>query len=367
MSPLRVLVAILLAPAPGTDPAAAAAAEPVVALELSGTPPDRGFAFGWSGEPRVSAGTFAAGWSLAGVIVPGSSGRGSALNLAGGPRLEYESGTRTRLWAGLALEHRAVAGARSTTPILEAGVRSERGPLRARAGVAHLRRHRDAAPVLIWSWTAPDGFQSPPDTFPTVPYWEFSAPVPVGVTALAFGAEWDARRWTVATSGGVTIGRGFAPIPAGTLRATHWIRPDLGLVLGVRSAVPSWLAADADPHRRLELGLRVVPGRGSRRVVAAAAVENAESPGWEVVARGGLFALRVRMPGPRLFLRGDFTDWEPIELARASDGWWELERALGPGVHEVEVSTDGRRWSPPPGTLVSASAYGSSVGRFVVD
>jgi len=48
----------------------------------------------------------------------------------------------------------------------------------------------------------------------------------------------------------------------------------------------------------------------------------------------------------RVELMADFTDWQPVPLERAGNGW-RLERAISSGLHHVSLRIDGGPWIAP--------------------
>jgi len=64
-------------------------------------------------------------------------------------------------------------------------------------------------------------------------------------------------------------------------------------------------------------------------------------------------------------LRADFTDWEPVPLAR-SGGVWRLERSIQPGLHRFAIRVDGGDWIAPPGVPHATDDLGGVVGLITV-
>ena len=76
--------------------------------------------------------------------------------------------------------------------------------------------------------------------------------------------------------------------------------------------------------------------------------------------------LVVRAPGAAFVeVRGDFTDWEPVELARVRDTW-RLDTPLPRGVRRLNVRVDGGAWSVPAGATLERDDFGSTVATLVV-
>ncbi len=87
-----------------------------------------------------------------------------------------------------------------------------------------------------------------------------------------------------------------------------------------------------------------------------------------VTSREGRRVLRLTgVEGRRVELSGDFTDWEPVDLARGESGAWERPLALGPGTYRVMLRVDGLAWHAPPGLPVVPDEYGGDVGVLVVE
>ncbi len=63
---------------------------------------------------------------------------------------------------------------------------------------------------------------------------------------------------------------------------------------------------------------------------------------------------------------GDFTDWQPANLIRDADGWWELIRELRPGLHRLNVRYDGGTWRAPPGLPTEKDEFGGLTGLLLI-
>lgn len=84
-------------------------------------------------------------------------------------------------------------------------------------------------------------------------------------------------------------------------------------------------------------------------------------------APDGRRLLRVQAAGASAVeLAGDFTDWEPVPLARAADGWWEARFPIVNGVHQLNVRVDGGEWLVPPGLRRRDDGLGGVVGVLLV-
>jgi hypothetical protein len=65
-------------------------------------------------------------------------------------------------------------------------------------------------------------------------------------------------------------------------------------------------------------------------------------------------------------IRGDFTDWLPVQLIAGRDGVWLLPEGIAPGIHTFSVRIDGGAWHAPPGLPMMEDGFGGVVGVLVV-
>jgi hypothetical protein len=89
-----------------------------------------------------------------------------------------------------------------------------------------------------------------------------------------------------------------------------------------------------------------------------------------VAHRGARDAMTVRVnaPGARTVeINGDFTNWVPVNLVPASDGWWASTFPLKRGKYQVNLRINGGDWTVPPGLLSMVDEFGGSVGLLVVE
>jgi hypothetical protein len=81
----------------------------------------------------------------------------------------------------------------------------------------------------------------------------------------------------------------------------------------------------------------------------------------------GSGVLRFRVPqAQRLDLVAEWTNWEPVPLERAADGWWMLRVRLAPGVHRFNLVVDGAAWIVPEGVASVDDGYGGRTGLLIV-
>ena len=151
----------------------------------------------------------------------------------------------------------------------------------------------------------------------------------------------------------------------GSVQSTVSLTPSIALI-ATGGIHPSSAAYGISRARFVEVGFRVAPTAllrprlpASVRPVAAV-FEVAES-------ELGKRTLRIRVPNARTVeLSGDFTNWQPISLTRASDDRWETTMAITPGMHRLAIRVDGDTWSPPPGVSSVKDEFQGNVGVIVV-
>ncbi len=77
--------------------------------------------------------------------------------------------------------------------------------------------------------------------------------------------------------------------------------------------------------------------------------------------------LRVFAPSAkRVEVNGDFTHWQPASLARGTDGWWSVTRAIPAGTYQMNVRIDGGGWLAPSGLLTTKDEFGGAAGILIV-
>ncbi len=85
-------------------------------------------------------------------------------------------------------------------------------------------------------------------------------------------------------------------------------------------------------------------------------------------SHAGWVTLRVNAPLAQLVeVNGDFTNWEPVGLQRASDGLWSATFPISRGQYQMNVRLDGGKWLVPPGLLSMLDEFGGSVGLLVIE
>jgi hypothetical protein len=190
---------------------------------------------------------------------------------------------------------------------------------------------------------------------------------PIDLAALG-GTRWWSRPAGAAGSswGGAT--------------AAFWLGPHLAVV-AAGGSYPADYAQGLPAGSYISLGLRLASRRpdreDSRGYDAALARIGHPSevghgslmpapvvPAFEVGPSGeGRQRFRLRAPGAQsVELIGDFTEWQPLPLARASDGSWKVTLELAPGVYRVNLRVDGGVWGVPPGLPAITDDFGGAVG-----
>lgn len=203
------------------------------------------------------------------------------------------------------------------------------------------------------------------DTIPVARPIAGAPPVPPLVALDVTGlAEWRTPR--VEVTGTAALRR--APRQSRDLLGTAYASGALRLTPRVAlTASGGSLAADplrGFPQRRVAtIGLRFALGAGARtRMLAPVAY-----PAVDVVVRDGRRVLRVRTAASvsSVDVRGDFTKWQPLALARVGDAW-ETPLAAEPGTLRVLLRLDAGAWMPPANLPSVEDEFGERAGLLVV-
>lgn len=202
----------------------------------------------------------------------------------------------------------------------------------------------------------------------------------IDYTDAELALRWELPRADVGVAGGVRSGDRLPSIGGsasswGSLSVTGWLSPGLAVVASV-GAYPVDLTQGFPGGRFASIGVRFGPRLARRDDRSGAAQRPAATYGapaagvldfaMTTVARDRR-TIRVRAPGAsRVELNADFTDWRPVALARAADGWWTVTLRIAPGTYQLNVRLDGGAWVVPPGLVPIQDEFGGSVGVLTV-
>ena len=147
--------------------------------------------------------------------------------------------------------------------------------------------------------------------------------------------------------------------------ATVWFAPHAALVVtagrtltdfvrGIPRTTWAGVSIRLSPSAHLSLARRPTPDRSMPRLV---------------VTRIDSERVAVEIAAPdaaRVELMADFTDWQPVLLARAQVGAsWRIERQVTAGLHRISLRIDGGPWIAPS-NLPRADAGEPGVGLLTV-
>jgi 1,4-alpha-glucan branching enzyme len=83
---------------------------------------------------------------------------------------------------------------------------------------------------------------------------------------------------------------------------------------------------------------------------------------------GDAVTVRVRAPGASVVeINGDFTNWTPVQLVSAGDGWWTSTLPLRRGKYQMNLRVNAGAWIVPPGLLSIVDEFGGTVGLLVIE
>lgn len=188
--------------------------------------------------------------------------------------------------------------------------------------------------------------------------WERSR-VRFGVAAgTRFGYDPDVQPWAEATTT-IRLARELAAVASFGRELSDPVRRAPGglyAVLGLRWATRT---SGALPVARARSGAdRILPGTAIAEPVVG-----------RIETRHGRASSTVRIwaPGARkVELMGDFTDWEPVLLARVGNWWLVTVPRMGAGPQRVNVRIDGGAWGVPSGVPVLRDDFDGASGVLIV-
>jgi hypothetical protein len=151
--------------------------------------------------------------------------------------------------------------------------------------------------------------------------------------------------------------------------AAFWLAPRAAVVASAGRALADE-PRGVPSVRYLSVGLRF----GWRPARDGSVLHVRQAPGEEVAERvdiratgDSLRVVIVRQPAAsRVEIVGDFTDWEPVEMAGAPNGEWRIERVIAPGPHRMAIRVDGGPWRVPSNLPHVADDFGGEVGIVIV-
>ncbi len=146
---------------------------------------------------------------------------------------------------------------------------------------------------------------------------------------------------------------------------TYWLAARWGIT-GSAGRRPPDSQLRIPGGRFLSLAIRTSLGRGGP-TAAPASREGRQELRSRRLGEDMVELLLLAEKRSQVEIRGDFTDWRPVEMERLGGGMWRLRRAITSGVHTLSVRYDGGPWVPPPATRVVADEFGELTGVLVVD
>jgi hypothetical protein len=151
--------------------------------------------------------------------------------------------------------------------------------------------------------------------------------------------------------------------PGAAVGAVWWFTPHMGLAAAAGRQL-------SDPVRGMaEAGYLTASIRLSAERRGPPRAVRPDSSGLLIGPRreddGGV-RLTLRAPNAtHVEVMGDFTDWQPVPLARAGDQW-EATVRITPGSHHLLLRLDDGEWSPPTNLPRVRDGFGGIVGLLVV-
>jgi hypothetical protein len=185
--------------------------------------------------------------------------------------------------------------------------------------------------------------------------------VPVRLTEGIVGMQLDGSTTALSLSATVRRDPGAARVvDAGfSASAVFWQSESRAFVISAIRQLPDF-ERGADAVQMLTMGIRL----NEPTPLAARAIR--ARPIIQIGGDTGARVLRVRAPGARrVEVMGDFTEWEPIELASSGDVFSRTV-TLTPGTHRIVVRLDGGPWLPAANTPAVDDDFGGRVGLLLV-
>ena len=310
------------------------------------------FASGWSSQGAMNASVFS---QPAGLFV------GELAGTAGGSA--HQDGTRTGQTLGSLRGH--LMGDRSGAWLGGAAGRTWDGDIWRNVLNAELGGWTKTGDATLVATVTPTSVDD------TIRYTDSQLSIRWSRSYLELGGEIGFR------AGATGVAVGGPGRRWGSVAATTWLAPNLGLVL-TGGTYPIDLTQGFPGGRFVTLSLRIrssppasISGRSVENGVAGGRTDGNGEPALTFralpISRGQV-QLEVQAPGAQsVEISGDFTSWLPVSLSRAAGGKWVVSVAVAPGTHQLNVRLNGGSWRVPPGLPPITDEFGGAVGLLVVE
>lgn len=178
--------------------------------------------------------------------------------------------------------------------------------------------------------------------------------------AAEAAASWRGRRADLDAA----VGRRFGDAPGGSWEVSGalWLTPRLAAAAGIGQFL-------GDPVQQLEGGHFATLGVRLRLTGPARARDAPDNPSLELrdAGDGGPRTIVVHVRrARRVEVMADFTDWQPVALARAGGDEWRVALPLAAGTHRVNVRVNGGEWMVPAGLTAVADDFAGTAGLLIV-
>jgi len=189
----------------------------------------------------------------------------------------------------------------------------------------------------------------------------YAGTVPVAYTEGSVGIQVQRDDATFAVSGTVRRDPGAEHLVerGASVTAALWQTPTRAFVVSVASQLPDFVHG-GDAAQSVSLGVRLNE--------ASPALERVlrTRPILQVSGDSAARTVRVRAPGARrVEIMGDFSEWEPVELAPAGDVFSGVV-PMAAGTRRIVVRVDGGAWRPAANTPAVDDDFGGRVGLLLV-
>ncbi|MBA3672667.1 MAG: hypothetical protein H0W68_11700 [Gemmatimonadaceae bacterium] len=190
----------------------------------------------------------------------------------------------------------------------------------------------------------------------------YAGRVPVRYDEARLSLVVESDHATVAVGGGVRRDPDALRLydVAASVTSAVWLSDTRAFTVGLSRTLPDFVRG-ADGADVLTIGLRFGPSSPARlRADHALVIVSVTAPG------DGAAVLHIRADGARrVQMMGDFSDWQPVEMAYVA-GSFRRELRAAPGTHHVMVRVDDGEWRPPSNTPSVADDFGGHAGLLVV-